>query len=125
MIKIIFDFWLDFSVSRHNQLKKYESEPELRIILNTSFVQSLNINTILVLVLKLINFNLIEIRYLLIVVIIIFILNYLAYNRMSEERKELIKKRVPKHNRLFYLTYSLLSALLLFVVVYLVSPNSR
>jgi len=121
MIKTIFDFWLDYSVSRYNRLKRYENDPEARIILNTSFVQSLNVNTILLILLKLFNFNLADLRYLIITVIILFILNYLAYKRMSGEKKELIKKRIPKYKRLYYVIYSLLSAVLLILVVYLFS----
>jgi hypothetical protein len=123
MIKYILNFWLDYSVSMYNQLKKHENEPEIRIILETSFIQSLNINTILLILLKVVNCPILDIRYFLITVVLLFIINYLKYNSLDLESKIFLKKRIPKYKRIVYTLFSFLSAVIFFIFVVLSSSK--
>lgn len=122
MIKWISDFWLDYSASYYNRLKKYDREPVIDIFFHTSSIMSLNINTLLILFFKLINLNFIEKKYLIISTVFVFFMVYMIYNKMDESTKEiLIKNRVPKYRWYFYRIYSLLSIIFFFITIYLMS----
>jgi hypothetical protein len=118
-INYIKNFWLDFSISHYNRLKKHETNSEIIVLINSSFIQSLNVNTLLILILKLINMELTELKFLIITTIVIFIFNYVYFSRLNFKEKEQLKSRIPKHNRIFYEIYSLISAALPFVLLYM------
>jgi hypothetical protein len=110
-INYIKNFWLDFSISHYNRLKKHETNSEIIVLINSSFIQSLNVN--------LINMELTELKFLIITTIVIFIFNYVYFSRLNFKEKEQLKSRIPKHNRIFYEIYSLISAALPFVLLYM------
>ncbi|MHC0441740.1 hypothetical protein [Flavobacterium sp. 3-210] len=109
-------FWLDYAASRYHKLIKKDKDPEIDVLLNTSFVQSLNVNLVLVIVFKLINFKITDFKYMIVTTILIFLINYVIYNRLSE--KEKIKNRVPKFKSYIYRLYALFSAIALLVCAY-------
>jgi len=112
-------FWLDYIASSYIKLIKKDKDPEIDVLLNTSFVQSLNVNLVLVIVFKLINFKIADFKYMIITSLLIFIVNYFIYNRLSEKEKEKIKNRVPKFKSYIYRLYALFSAIILFLCAYL------
>lgn len=115
----IINFWLDYASSGYNKLKKNDSDPEIDIILNTSFIQSLNLDLILVLIFKLISFKITDFKYMIITTIIMIVINYFWYNNLSKSKKEEIKNRIPQFGSFVYRLYALFSAVSLFIIAYL------
>lgn len=76
IIKGLIDFWLDYASSSYNRLKKKDKDPEIDILLNTSFIQSLNINLILIVIFKLSQFKVKDFKYMIVTTILLFIFNY-------------------------------------------------
>ncbi|OXA75864.1 hypothetical protein SAMN05444397_1197 [Flavobacterium aquidurense] len=113
------EFWLDYAASSYIKLIKKDKDPEIDILLNISFVQSLNVNLVLVIVFKLINVEITDFKYMIISSLLIFLINYFIYNRLSEKEKQRIKNRVPKFKYYIYRLYALFSAIILFVCAYL------
>lgn len=114
-------FWLDYAVSGYNRLKKYDNDPEIDIILNTSFIQSLNINLIFVFLFKVIDFKVSDFKYMLITTLLLVIINYLCYNKLDDKEKKSLKERIPKFENYVYRLYALISAILLFICAYFLS----
>ncbi|MRX42074.1 hypothetical protein GJU43_22595 [Flavobacterium sp. LC2016-23] len=118
IIKGLIDFWLDYASSSYNRLKKKDKDPEIDILLNTSFIQSLNINLILVVIFKLTQFKVKDFKYMIVTTILLFIFNYFWYNKLQDIRKEEIKNRTPRFSNSVYKVYAVFSAILLFFVAY-------
>lgn len=122
MIKWISDFWLDYSASYYNRLKKYDKEPVIDIFFHTASIMSINVNTLLIVFFKLIKLNFIDKKYLILSTVFVFFMVYVIYNKMDKSTKEnLIKNRVPKYKWYYYRTYSLFSIILFFMTIYLMS----
>ncbi|MEO6175392.1 MAG: hypothetical protein ABIP27_09615 [Flavobacterium circumlabens] len=118
IIKGLIDFWLDYASSSYNRLKKKDKDPEIDILLNTSFIQSLNINLILIVIFKLSQFKVKDFKYMIVTTMLLFIFNYFWYNKLQDIRKEEIKNRTPRFSNSVYKVYAVFSAILLFFVAY-------
>ncbi|WP_278022668.1 hypothetical protein [Flavobacterium ginsengisoli] len=84
------EFWLGYAVSRYNQLKKYEKDPVVDIFMHVSFVQSVNLNTVLCLICKLLDLELIYYLY----AMIAGCLGLLAFNFLWYSKLDIKKRRV-------------------------------
>ncbi|TDX11255.1 hypothetical protein EDB96_2039 [Flavobacterium sp. S87F.05.LMB.W.Kidney.N] len=118
-MKFLKDFWLDYAVSNYVRLKKHDNDPEIDILLNTSFIQSINLDILLVIVFKFVDFRITDYKYLIVTTVSIFVFNFVWYNRLKAAKKIELKERVPKYGIGFYRTYALFSAVSLFLIVYL------
>ena len=123
IINQIVNFWLDYSVSGYNNLKKHDNDPEIDILLNTSFIQSLNLNLVLVLIFKCFDFKLSDYKYLIITTLVLIAVNYFWYNKLTDNEKNKLKSRTPKFKKYVYRFYAVFSGVLLLFIGYLLSSN--
>ncbi|WJS94244.1 hypothetical protein NYQ10_19330 [Flavobacterium johnsoniae] len=118
------EFWLDYSIARYNKLKKYDSDPEIDIFMHVSFIQSINLNTILCLFCKIVNLELVYYLYAMIAgSIIVLVFNFLWYKKLNARDKKQIKKRIPKYTLRIYKLYALFSTVLFGLILYLLRQN--
>ncbi len=113
------EFWLGYAVSRYNQLKKYEKDPVLDIFMHVSFVQSVNLNTILCLICKLLDLELVFYLYAMIGgCLVVLAFNFIWYSKLDNKTKEELKSKRPKFSLRIYKLYSLFSTILFGLTVY-------
>lgn len=112
----IINFWLDYSISKYRKLEKYQDDPELSIILNVSFIQSININTLVFIFLILGGFHPASVMYMFYIAVIVFAINYFLNKKWNIIKNELLNNRIPKYGLVIYNLYGLISAALLIVL---------
>ncbi|GAA3729233.1 hypothetical protein GCM10022422_09120 [Flavobacterium ginsengisoli] len=113
------EFWLGYAVSRYNQLKKYEKDPVVDIFMHVSFVQSVNLNTVLCLICKLLDLELIYYLYAMIAGCLgLLAFNFLWYSKLDIKKKEGLKTKKPMFSLLVYKLYSLFSTVFFGLTVY-------
>ena len=114
------EFWLGYAVSRYNQLKKYERDPVIDIFMHVSFVQSVNLNSILCLICKLLDLKLVFYLYAMIGgCLAVLAFNFIWYSKLDNKTKEELKSKSPKFSLRVYKLYSLFSTILFGLTVYL------
>ena len=113
---MIKSFWLDYAISKYNKLKKNDTNPEIDVVMNTSFIQSLNINSILLLLLKIINIHLNDLKFMFLITLSLITINYILNKKYNILKKEVLKNRIPKYKNSIYSLYGLFSAIILFVL---------
>jgi|GEM_PF-4658591 len=126
MINSIKEFWMDYYAYYYTRLKRNGSDDdaEFEILLSTIITLLLNVNTLLIILLKLFDFNFVEKRYMIVTGIIVFLISMFFYKRMDTSKKEAIRNRIPRYKWYVYQGYSALSLFLFLFVIYLVSPNT-
>ena len=117
---------MDYYAYYYARLKKNGSDkdPEFHVLLRVLGTIVLNVNTILIIVFKMIDINLVEKKYLLVVASVTVLICLFYWNKMDESYKNQIKSRIPHYNWYVYQGYSFFSIILIFLTVYLVSPNT-
>lgn len=124
IIHFIKDFWLDFFSAYYRRLiKNAKYETPLSIVLHVSFVQSINLNTIVILFLNLF-FKQIRLNFLILflpIVILSLLNSYYFYYKLNSVQREGIISRKPKYKTILYSFYSLMSTVLLALAGYIYS----
>lgn len=120
IIEFIKNFWLDFFAAYFKRLiKNAKYETPLSIVLHVSFTQSVNFNTMMVIILHL--FTSIKLNFFLLFtpIVIFSLLNsyYFYYKLNNQQRKEIIN-RIPKYNVIIYNFYDVFSTILFLLTVY-------
>ncbi|MNK82664.1 hypothetical protein D3C87_1024450 [compost metagenome] len=104
-----------------NQLKKYEKDPVVALFLHISFVHSVNLNTVLCLICKLIDLELIYYLYAIIGGCLgLLAFNFLCYSKLDSKTKKGLKTKNPKFSPRVYKLRSLFSIVLFGRMVYFV-----
>lgn len=117
------DFWLDFFAANHRRLiKNANYETPISTLLNLSFNQAINFNTIFILILHFL-FE-IKLNFLILflpIVIIVIINSYYFYNKLNSQQRLKIINRKPKYKIWIYDLYFLFSTLLFILSLFFVS----
>jgi len=124
ILNVCKNFWIDFFVAYHNRLiKNSKQETPLTNLFTLSFVQTVNFDTMVVVVLT-IFFPLVKLNFILLFlpfVIFNIINSYLFYFKLKQEGRRKILSRIPKFKTIFYDIYFLCSHILFMFSLYLAS----
>ena len=128
IIEFFKNFWLDFFAAYYKRLKKNAAyEIPISIVLHVSFTQSVNFNTLLIIICHLF-FTSIGLNFTIFFSIIgIFILfnSYYFYSVLSKEQRGAILVRKPRYKPIIYSLYSVFSTVLLVLVVIMASKGQQ
>lgn len=126
VIKIIKNFWLDFFAAYYQRLmRNSKHETPLSIVLHTTFIQSVNLVTILTFIMHLcfVNYKLNYYFFILPFALIAVINLYVFYYRLDSIKREGLLNRKAKFHVSVYSLYSLISMGLLVVALYIASKG--
>lgn len=116
-------FWLDFFSAYHNRLmKNAKYETPLSTLLHLSFVQTVNFNTILVVILPFLFKVKLTFPILFLPFIILSLINYYYfYHKLDNNQRNELIKRKPKYKTRVYDFYDVISTIVFVLTLILAS----
>jgi len=123
ILNSIKEFWLDFFSAYYRRLKKNaDYETPYSILLHLGFVQGVNFDTLLLLVLTCFPFIELNKFVFLIPIVLFSIINcYIFYYKFDEHQRKAAIDRKPRYKRIVYDLYDVFSTILLMFMAYLYS----
>jgi len=123
IIFLLKDFWLDFIAANHSRLMKNASyETPISTLLNLSFNQGVNFNTIFILILHFLFEITLNFLILFLPIVIIALINsYYFYKKLNSKQRAEIINRKPKYKMWIYDIYFVFSTFLFMASLVLVS----
>jgi hypothetical protein len=125
MIDFFKNFWLDLFAAYYKRLKKNaEYETPLSIVLHLSFIQAVNFNTVIVIVLYLLTSIKLDFIILFLPIVLLCLINYYYfYHKLTKEQLKDILNKVPKYKTIVYDLYDVFSTILFFISLYIFSKG--
>lgn len=123
IIFLLKEFWLDFFSANHSRLMKNANyETPISTLLNLSFTQAVNFNTIFILILHFLFEITLNFLILFLPIVIIALINsYYFYSKLSKQQRAEIVNRKPMFKMWVYDTYFIFSTFLFMASLILLS----